>query len=236
MPVLLLAKGDNQAKDMLRKAIESRYGLQPPGLESLRIDFKGRAPVKVGPITTNVSVDATARFLFPTAMRWDFAVRPIGVTVQRGTEAFDGTTYRRVRGGGEPAIMTDEDSVRSMQSRLWSIAALLLTPLGELFVTLSRTGENCFEALNTEIGAAVTLCVRENHTLESVRVRCVNPDNDREQDFTIRLSEEQSPIDNFMLPCKISMFWDNDPYYEVEPVAVQSNMEIPPAVFALESD
>ena len=38
MPVLLLAQGDPRAKDMLRKAIEARYGLRPVPLESLKLD------------------------------------------------------------------------------------------------------------------------------------------------------------------------------------------------------
>ena len=42
MPVLLLAQGDPQAKDLLRKAIHARYGLRPPALDSLHINFKGR--------------------------------------------------------------------------------------------------------------------------------------------------------------------------------------------------
>lgn len=233
MPILLLAQGDSKAKDMLRGAIEARYGLQPPGLESLRIDFKGRARAKVGPITTWVPVDAIAQFLFPTAMRWDFTVRPAGVTVQRGIEAFDGTVYRRTRGGSEPTVISEQEAIQSIQHRLWAIAALLLTPLGEMFVTLSLKDDSCFEALNTEIQAAVSLCLRENKTLRTLSVSCLNPDSGKMQDFNIRLSEEQSPVDDFMLPRKISTFWDDVPYFEVEPVAVQSNPEISPEVFML---
>lgn len=233
MPVLLLAQGDSKAKDMLRNAIEARYGLQPPALESLRIDFKGRVRTKVGPIATWVPVDATAHFLFPNAMRWDFTVRPVGVTIQRGIEAFDGTVYRRTRGGSEPTVISDAEAVQSIQRRLWAIAALLLTPLGEMFVTLALKDEACFEALNTEIQAAVSLCLLDNNTLHSVTVPCLNPDSGNIQNFIIQLSEEQTPVDEFMLPRKISTFWDDAPYFEVDPVAVQSNPEIPPSVFTL---
>ncbi|MCB9452793.1 MAG: hypothetical protein H6672_15245 [Anaerolineaceae bacterium] len=233
MPVLLLAQGDNEAKDMLRSAIEARYGLQPPGLESLRIDFKGRTRVKVGPITTWVPIEATAHFLFPTSLRWDATIRPVGIAVQKVTETFDGTVYRTVRGGNPATIISDEDAIQSMQHRLWAIAAVLLTPLGEMFVSLVRKEDFAFEALNTEIHAAATLSLRENNTLHTVSVRCLNPDTGQKQNFIVRLSEEQSPVDDFMLPCKISAFWDDSPYFEVEPVGVQSNPEITPEVFTL---
>ena len=81
MPVLLLAQGDTTSKDMLRHAIEARYGLRPPVLESLQIDFKGRVRAKLGPINTWVPVEATAYFNFPTSMRWDFSVKAAGVQI-----------------------------------------------------------------------------------------------------------------------------------------------------------
>src|SRR5262245_24666361 len=135
-----MAQGDAEAKDLLRKAIEARYGLRPPALESLQIDFKGRSRAKVGPITAWVPVEATAYFKFPTAMRWDFTVKPVGVSVQRGVDSFDGTTYRQQRGGSAVQVIPDSQQINSVQSRLWAIAALLLTPLGEQFVKLTATG------------------------------------------------------------------------------------------------
>ena len=35
MPVLLLARGDQDSKSLLRRAIEARYGLGPPAIETL---------------------------------------------------------------------------------------------------------------------------------------------------------------------------------------------------------
>jgi hypothetical protein len=236
VPVLLLAQGDAGAKDLLRKAIEARYGIRPPVIESLRINFKGRVRTKLGPITTWVPVDATANFQFPTSMRWDFTVRPIGVPLQRGSEAFDGTTYRRTRGGGAPAVITDTQHINSMQRRLWAIAALFLTPLGEGFVKLTAKGTNSLDATNTQIDDTVSLFLRADNTLDYVQVACLNPDNEQEQMFTLRLSSDQSPVNELMLPCKISTFWDDAPYFEVEPILVESNPQIPETVFSLSSN
>jgi len=235
MPVLLLAQGDPEARTLLRQAIEARYGLQPPAIESLKLDFKGRARVKVGPITTWVPVDATAYFRFPTAMRWDFTVKPMGVPVRRGVEAFDGSSYRTTRGGNEPTVIDDADQVSSLRRRLWAIAAFLLTPMGEMFVKLSSTGNNSFVATNTQLNDAVNLHLHPNNTLDFVDVECLNPDTEQQQKFFIRLSEAQAPINSLMLPSKISTFWDDDPYYEVEPIQAEINPAISDEVFRVEA-
>lgn len=232
MPVLLLAQGDPPAKELLKQAITARYGLRPPAIESLAIQFRGRARVKVGPVSAWVPVDASASFLFPTAMRWDFVVKPIGLEIQRGIEAFDGAVCRRARGTQATVIETPEQ-VSSMQGRLWAIAALLLTPLGEAFVQLKAGGDHSLEAVNTRLNNTVQLHLRDNHTLDYVEVTCLNPDSDRVQRFTLRLSTEQKPIDELMLPLKISAFWDDAPYFEAEPVKVELNPTIPESVFTL---
>lgn len=233
MPVLLLAQGDQEARTLLRHAIEARYGVQPPVIENLHIGFKGRARAKVGPITTWVPVDASAYFHFPTAMRWDFTVKPLGLTVRRGIEAFDGTTYRTTRGSDKPTTIEDPKRVSAMRRHLWAIAALLLTPLGDHFVKVQIKGDHTFEATNTQLNDSVTIHLRANNTLDYVEMRSLNPDTDKEQTFTIRLSEERSAVDQLMLPSKISTFWDKDPFYEIEPVLVENNPSIPESVFTL---
>lgn len=235
MPVLLLAQGDAEAKDLLRKAIEARYGLRPPALESLQIEFKGRVRAKVGPVTTWVPVEATAYFRFPTSMRWDFNVKPVGVSVQRGVDAFDGTTYRRLRGNSPPEVITEDQQISSMQRRLWAIAALFLTPLGEQFVKLAATGPNSLDATNTKINDAVSLYLRPEHTLDRVQVVCLNPDTDKQQTFSLRPSTDQTAVNEFVLPRMISAFWDDAPYFEVEPVRVDSNPQFADSLFTLAS-
>jgi hypothetical protein len=233
VPVLLLAQGDATAKDMLRRTIESRYGLRPPALESLRIDFKGRARAKLGPITTWVPVEATAYFNFPTSMRWDFSVKAVGVQIGSGIEAFDGVCYRSVRGSKAAMVIPDTDAISSMQQRMWAIAAVFLTPLGEHFVKLSAAGDNVLQVTNTQIEASILLHLRPDHTLDFVEVSCLNPDSETQQQFTLRLSEEQSLVNDLMLPCKISTFWDGDPYFEVEPQSAEANPQFSDTLFTL---
>ncbi len=236
MPVLLLAQGDPEAKNLLRHAIEARYGLQPPAITSLRIDFKGRARAKIGPVTTWVPVNSTAYFHFPEATRWDFTVQPMGLPIRRGIEAFDGSTYRSTRGTGEPTAINDDEQIHSQRRRLWAMAALLLTPLGEHFVKLTFDHNQSFTATNTQINDTVLLTLRENNTLERVEVDCLNTETQKEQRFSLQLSEEQTMIDQVMLPQKISAFWDDTVFYEINPIKAEVNPDIPAAVFTLEQD
>ena len=188
MPVLLLAQGDPPAKDLLRRAIEARYGFSPPAIDNIRLCLKGKVRARVGPITTQVPVDMMAQFRFPSAMRWDFNVKTVGVSLQRGIEAFDGTTYRRLRSSGYTGSLIEPMVIDSLHRRLWAMAALLLTPLGEHFVRLKAAGEMRLEATNTLIDDTVQLLLRPDHTLDRVQVQCLNPDSGREQRFTLRLS------------------------------------------------
>lgn len=235
MPALLLAQGDPQAKNLLRQAIEARYGITPPVIESLQIEFKGRVRTKLGFVSTWVPVDATAYFRFPNHMRWDFTARPLGVPVRRGVEAFDGSTYRSGRGGA-PTVEMDEQKTSSTRRQLWAIAGLLLTPLGEHFVKLTSGNENCFEATNTQLNDAVSVYLRPSKTIDYLQVTCWNPETNREEAFYLRLSEEQKPVNGFMLPTKISAFWGDNAFYEVEPAKVENNPEISDTVFDLSEE
>ncbi|MCC6805521.1 MAG: hypothetical protein IT319_21755, partial [Anaerolineae bacterium] len=72
MPVLMLARGDQDSKNLLRHAIEARYGLGPPAMDTLKVEMKGRARTKVGPVATWIPVEGAACFRFPHASRWDY--------------------------------------------------------------------------------------------------------------------------------------------------------------------
>ena len=235
MPVLLLAQGDQAAKAILRRAVEARYGARPPALDSLEIEFKGRARAKVGPVATWVPMDMRAYFRFPTAMRWDFTVKPMKLPVQRGVESFDGTHYHTVR-GGTTKILTGEEYVRSMRLQLWGVAAIMLTPLSDMFVHLEATGHYSFIATNTKLNDAVEVFMRLDDSLDHVQVKCLNPDTSTQQMFIIRLSEDLASVDEFLLPAKIAVSWDDTPRFELEPVVVRSNPPIADAVFTLEGE
>lgn len=234
MPVLLLCKGDSASRLMLRAAIEARYGINPPVIEQLRIFYKGQTRVKLGPIKTLVPMEATASFIFPTHMRWDTVMKPANLSVQRGVETFDGKVYRTQRTYKTPTEKSSANIVQSARGRLWQTAASLLTPLSDHFIHLSRCGDNCLSAMNGMFNDTVNIYLRENGTVESITIRCFNPDEGRDQVSTLKLSEEQIPVDGLMLPAQISAYWDDELYYQINPVSVKINPDLALSTFSLD--
>lgn len=233
MPVLLLARGDAAARDMLKRAIEVRYGHRPPVIESLRLDFKGRARVKVGPIPTWVPLEITAQFKLPDAMRWDFVAKPAGVAVRRGVESYDGTTLRTLRGNGKPDTIEEQPVIDAAQKRLWAIAALLLTPLGDHFVELSTIGERAFAAKNTQLDIAVDVYLKEDDRIDYVAIDAFNADVKEQQRLYLSAEDELLSLDEFVIPKKIAAKWGDTPWFEVEPAEAKNNPTIGEDVFTL---
>jgi hypothetical protein len=237
MPVLLLCQGDENAKNMLRRAIEARYGINPPALESLHLTFKGSISYKIGPVSTRVPLTVQARFRFPTYLRWDFVVKPMKLPVQRGIEAFDGQVYRSTRGNNQtPDEVVDPAVVASVRSRLWAMASILLTPLSDHYIKITNCGDNCLQAENTKLNDAVKLYVNEDGTINYAEIHCLNPDTEKYQTMTLRLEDGQAPVDNLMLPKKISAYWDDDFAYEMKPEAARMNPTIDTELFTLEQE
>lgn len=235
MPVLLLAHGDPESKTLLRHAIEARYGLGPPAIETLRIELKGRTRARVGPVNTRMSLEGIAYFKFPLAVRWDYTIRPVGVALTSKTEAFDGDTCRR-RESRTVTTVDDAEHVASVRARLWAICALLLTPLAEHFVELKTAGERALDAIHTETGITSHLQLNEDHTLDFTSTECLNPATGKRQTFSLRMSEGQAVVGEMMMPRKVGTFWDDQPDMELSAVAVENNPAVDDGLFRLEHD
>lgn len=233
MPVLLLCYGDTAAKQLLRNAIEARYGRNPPAIESLQLEFAGRTRVKIGFVKTWIPVVSTAWFKFPTQLRWDFTVKPLGLPVQRGREAYDGEVYRSARGSNPPAEITQTDFLETVRRRLWAMAAMLLTPLSDDYIRLTYQDGNHFEAENTRLHDSVKLSLRADYSLENVSVDCLNPDTDRRQTLTLQMSEALVTVNGLLLPENIISLWDDDVVYEMKPIHALINPALEPEIFSL---
>ena len=236
MPVLLLARGDQESKNLLRHAIEARYGLGPPAIETLKIEMKGRARTRVGPIGTWMSLEGIAYFKFPLAVRWDYTIRPVGIAVNRRAEAFDGIACRKRENRDKVSVVDDVEHVASAQARLWAICALLLMPLAEHFVELKAAGERALDAVHSDTGITAHLELNEDHTLDYTSGQCLNPSSGKQQTYMLRLSEGQAIVDELMLPRKVGVFWDDQPEMELSPVAAESNPAVDDGFFRLEHD
>jgi hypothetical protein len=238
MPVLLLATGDPHARALLKKAIEARYGVLPPAIAALMLGFSGRARARFGPITAWVPLEARAWLQFPVGLRWDFALKPFGVPIRRGGEAFDGQTYRVQRGGRIHEITADAaaraQAEEHLRARLWAVAALLLTPLGEEAVRLEGVpdDERAFTARAGD-GPPITVRLRADHSIAAVEVLCYNPEAGARQRFTLLPATEFVEMGVLRLPARLEARWDDAPSFEVALTTAENLVSIPPGVFAL---
>jgi hypothetical protein len=235
MPILLLARGDAAARDLLKKAISARYGVRPPTIETLRIDFEGRTRVKIGPLKTWVPVEVTSQFGLPSSMRWDFTARPAGVPMRRGVESFDGVVMRTVRGTGPAKAIEDVAVVETAKKRLWAIAALMLTPLGDEYVELKLLDEFTFQATNIKLNVDVTIKLYDNFLIESVSVEAFNSDSGKNDRLSLSPSADMVTMDDLLLPAKIVSMWGGEPWLEVHPKDARHNPDIPIGVFMLDA-
>ncbi len=236
MPVLLMARGDQESRNLLRHAIELRYGLGPPVIETLRFEMKGRIRTKVGPITTWVPLEGLAYFKFPLSIRWNLNLRSVGVSISTSAEAFDGTTIYRQRNRDPLATVTDPAQVESLRIRQWVLCAVLLTPLAEHYVQLNATGEHSFEAVNTELGTTVTLALTAEGALDYVTATCLHPASGEIRTFMVNASDDQTLFGSLILPRKLEITWNDEPEMEIFPVTADINQPTADTLFTLESD
>lgn len=233
MPVLLLARGDQPGRNLLRRAIEARYGLGPPALDTLQLQLKGRARTKIGPLATWIPLEISAYFKFPLAVRWDYNAHPAGIPIRSGAEAFDGSSYRRRHNHEPVSSLSAADEIASIRARLWAMSALLLTPLGEAYVEVKAVHEQSFDALHTEMGLTARLQLQPDGTLDRVETRCLNPATGTLQTYSIYALNGQQMVGDLMLPRRMGIAWDRQPAVEFTPVAAAINPPLDETIFRL---
>lgn len=235
MSVLLLARGDSLAKDLLRSAIESRYGLHPPVLDALQLEVKGRMLARLGPVSGWLPISATLTYKLPLSFHYDYTLRMSGVPVRRSVQAYDGMVLRREE-SGEPTVMTDPQLIQSVQQRLWTTLALLLTPLTESYVTLHAPAERMIEATNTETDDTALIVLSDEYRVEYVQATAFNTQEEENQVFKLELSEQYVELGGLLLPETVTCSWDDEPFLELEPVEVLLNPPIDDHLFILDED
>ncbi len=234
MPVLLLARGDREGKELLRRALEARYGVGAPAIDTLTIEFKGRKRARLGPVTTWVALEGSLSYNAPLCGRVEYTARPAGLTLVTQSDAFDGTVYRKRRGRDIVEVVTQADEAQSLQRRLWAAAALLLTPLVEHFVEIHATSDKSFTATNTDTDDTAHLYLNDDFSLLYVTTECYNPSEDCIQTFTFRLMDGQTDLNSLVVPRKIAAHWEETPEFELTPISVEVNPAFDPNLFRLE--
>ncbi|HVU10025.1 MAG TPA: hypothetical protein VHD90_02055 [Phototrophicaceae bacterium] len=236
MPVLLLARGDQPSRTLLRRAIEARYGLGAPALETCKLEVKGRARAKIGPVATWVTLEGTSYLKFPFLLRWNFSMRPAGVAITSSALAFDGEVARRRDGKDRVTVVEGAAEAVSMRARLWAVCAALLTPLTEHYVELKTIDARSFEARHTEAKIAARLHLHDDDTLDFTATECLNPASGTQETFTLQLSDGQTMFGDLMMPRKIAVLWGDQAEIEIAPVKAECNIPLDDSLFRLESD
>ncbi len=233
MPVLLLARGDQVSRSMLKQAIEARYGHSAPMIETTKIEMKGRSRVKLPFTSTWMAIETTVYVKFPSAIRWDYVVRPVGLPVSSMSEAFDGSTLRRTRMLRSPEVNTDTGLLHSLRSRLWSMAVMLLTPLSDPAIQVRRLNDTTLAVENTETEIRVNLMLNEDMTVKQIATVCYNPLTEREQVYCLRATNGQEMIDGLMFPRQIDVLWDDELDLEMTPVSIETNPVLEDSFFRI---
>ncbi len=235
MPVLLLARGDQESRNLLRRAIEARYGLGPPAIESLKLELKGRVRTKIGPVAAWIPLEGIAYFKFPFSVRWNYTTHTAGLVRSDNADGFDGSVCRQ-RHGSQTRVFADAASVASARAQLWALSGLLLMPLSEPYVELRASGAHSLDAVNHDCTVTAHLQLNEDYSLGFATTECLNPATRRQQTFALRLNEGQKVVGGLMLPGKITLERDNHAEMEVTPVAAEINPPLDEAIFRLEID
>ncbi len=219
---------------LLRNAIEARYGLGPPALETLTLRIKGRQRAHLGPLALWAAVDGAAYFRFPLTARWDYAARIAGLTFRKDSISFDDPVMRRRQ---RNQVVTDDSALlESVRARLWAGCALLLIPLSEAFVELRVTDDFCLDAINADAGVTAHLQLNQDYSLAAVSTDCINPANGKLETFTIRLAGGLALLDDLILPRELTLWWNDQLESELAPVSAASNEPLDDGFFHLQHD
>jgi hypothetical protein len=226
MPVLLLSRGDSQGKDLLRRAIEARYGFAPPALETLKLHMKGRVLSRIGGFQTWLSLEADVYFRLPLAQRREYRLRFAGIPVRSGSDSFDSMVYRQ-----NDQVITNPQAVATIQAQTWALSALLLMPLTESHVEILTVDERTIEATHTETDDHAVLHLNDAYMVERVTTKCFNLQTGQEALFVLGASKQQTTLSNLILPAKVTLSWAHTPFMEVQPISAVPNAPLADSLF-----
>lgn len=202
---LSLAKGDFEARNMLKEAVIARYATRPLPLEAAVLTLQRRERVLLGlPLTVTVQ----AAYAEPDRWLWQETRRLFGIQLGNRSES--------------PAEQSDPLLRESLLRQQWAFRALLLTPLTREGVTLRAVAERAFQAVHeAQPEAIVTLYLKPDHTLAAVEVERYRPSDKRRLPYMLRPEGGYQSIDGVNLPVQISEQWGSEPSLVYRVTAIQ---------------
>lgn len=230
MSILLLCKGDENAKDLLRNSITTHYGDRPLAFDAVHIHTSGRILHRIGPLTLWLSLELDTYFQFPFRFRQDYQLSLLKIPVLKQSESFDSNTYYLKNRNSPATSSIDNDYLKSVKQRLWAYSAMMLMPLSETFVELNYVDDSCIIAHNTQTEMSAKVCFYPNHQLKEIVVSS----RGRTDLFRIALSEETDLIDGKKVYKHLVVGWNDQTQYTLHTKQVDFIEKFEDSRFTLE--
>ncbi|PJF30714.1 MAG: hypothetical protein CUN51_06940 [Candidatus Thermofonsia Clade 1 bacterium] len=202
---LSLAKGDFEARNMLKEAVIARYATRPLPLEAAVLTLQRRERALLGlPLTVTVR----AAYAEPDRWLWQETRRLFGIQLGNRSES--------------PAEQTDPFLRESLLRQQWAFRALLLTPLTREGVSVRAVAERAFQAVHeAQPEAIATLYLKPDYTLAAVEVERYRPSDKRRLPYMLRPEGGYQSLDGVNLPVQISEQWGSEPSRLYRVTAIQ---------------
>ncbi len=230
MSFLSLSKGDPAARELLQRAIRARYGLRPLPVDSVRLQMFRQDK---GPLGVPVKILVTLSFVTASHWRWDEVHKLFGIAISRSAASFDGRVYYE-RQGKSLSHYDEPRAVEGMSSRLWSEAAMMLTPLTSPGVTLRFVDDCTFQA-TPEPGShsVATVHLNPDGSVAAIEAHCYHPVQKQELCFGIRPGDGLQTLNGFTIPRQLSYQWGNRPPETFTVADAVANPQIPLTEFSM---
>jgi len=212
--ILLLCSGDEDAKSLLRQSIIAHYGLYPVGYESVRMTAAGRVKQKISRFSIWLTLKIDTYLSFPDKFRQDYDVKLWRLPLLTQSEAFDGQQHYLKNWSNSPVITPSSDPyIELVQTRLSAFTTMLLLPLNELHIQLTKVDDLSFVAFNEATQTHTTLSFYDNHLLKSV-VTTMDGNDSR---FKLDVSQDVDTSGVVKTFKQIQVSWNDELKYELYP-------------------
>lgn len=192
---LSLARGDFEARNLLKEAVIARYAARPVPLERLRLTLRRRKRVLLG-----LPLDIIVKVTYAEPDQWSWQERRQLLGISLGAHSED------VAQQADPALR------ESLLRQQWAFRALMLTPLTREGVTLRAVAERAFQAVHDDQPEAIaTLYLNPDHTVAAVEIERYRAADKRRLPYMLRPEGGYRNFDGVNLPIQIAEQWGSEP-------------------------
>lgn len=230
MAILLLCRGDEEAKNLLRQSINAHYGSYPVAYESVRMIATGRVKQSIASLNVWLSLDLDTKFLFPDQFRQDYKVKLWQIPLLNKSEAFDGIQHYQQNRNKPADITTHPDPyLQLVTMRLCAFSSMLLLPLSEVHIELSWLSECSILVTNTATKTTTKLSFYDNFQLKQI----VTTIEGNQSEFRMDLSKDVVETDSVKTFKAIKIYWNDEFRYELYPSDIRFTDQLAGETFVL---